>query len=107
MATFGDLLGMARKSSGRFAEWLRIAEPELAARVADAAAEAGVTPAGYVRLSVADFSRHADEEEWATLSSTLKDTEDPGLVCLLSMVHWRLTRKCCEAHRGALQAHAC
>lgn len=100
MATFGDLLAMARKSSLRFTDWLRVAEPSLAEKVAEAAAASNLTPAGYVRVAVADFSRFADEEEWATLSSTLKDSEDPGLACLLSMIHWRLTRRCCESHRA-------
>jgi hypothetical protein len=104
MATFGDLLGLARKSSFRFAEWLKVAEPSLADKVAEAAAAANLTPAGYVRVAVADFSRFADEEEWATLSSTLKDSEDPGLACLLSMIHWRLTRQCCERHRTVGEA---
>ncbi len=100
MATFGDLLGLARKSSLRFTEWLEVAEPSLADKVAHAANASNLTPAGYVRVAVADFSRFADEEEWATLSSTLKDSEDPGLACLLSMIHWRLTRNCCETHRA-------
>lgn len=100
MATFGDLLAMARRSSPRFTEWLKVAEPSLADKVAVAAAAANLTPAGYVRVAVADFSRFADEEEWATLSSTLKDSEDPGLACLLSMIHWRLTRRSCESHRA-------
>ena len=104
MATLGDLLGVARRSSIRFTEWLRVTEPDLAAQVAQAAAEGGLTPAGYVRVAIADFSRLADEEEWATLSSTLKNSDDPGLACLLSMVHWRLTRQCCEAHRAAFEA---
>ena len=100
MATFGDLLGLARKSSLRFTEWLKVAEPSLADRVTQAADASNLTPAGYVRVAVADFSRFADEEEWATLSSTLKDSDDPGLACLLSMIHWRLTRQCCDRHRA-------
>lgn len=100
MATFGDLLGLARKSSLRFTQWLEVAEPSLADRVAQASADSNLTPAGYVRVAVADFSRFADEEEWATLSSTLKDSEDPGLACLLSMIQWRLTRPCCDSHRA-------
>ena len=106
MATLGDLLGAARKSSVRFAEWLRVTDPDFAAQVAQAASERGITPAGYVRVAIADFSRLADEDEWATLSSTLKNSEDPGLACLLSMVHWRLTRQCCEAHRAEFQTQA-
>ena len=94
----GDLLASARQSSGRFQKWLAMAEPELAARVDAAAARVSVTPTTYVRMAMADFARLAREEDWATLTSNLKRTDDPGTACLLAMVDWRLTAKACSQH---------
>ena len=61
-------------------------------------ASAACTPTGYVRAAMADFNRFASEEDWATLTSTLKTTDDPGTLCLLGMVHWRLTARGCAEH---------
>jgi len=94
----GDLLGAARRSAGSFQSWLEVAEPELAAAVERRADRLGLTPAAFVRMAVADFGRHADEEDWATLISALRDSEDPGTICLTAMVHWRLTASGCDAH---------
>lgn len=91
MPILGDVLAAARRSSGAFLCWLDAADPELAARVAEAAARWGVTSTGFVRTAVADFNRFASEEDWATLTSHLKNTDDPGTACLLGMTHWRLT----------------
>ena len=98
MPMLGDLLAAARASAGTFQAWLESADPQLAAAVASAAARVGVSPAGFVRGAVADFSRLAAEEDWATLVSSMRDDEDPGTVCLLAMVHWRLTVRGCGDH---------
>lgn len=101
MPMLGDLLGAARRSAASFRAWLEACEPELAAAMGEAAAAMGVSPNGYVRIAVADFSRFASEEDWATLTSSLRDSEDPGTTCLLAMVHWRLTVAGCGAHSHA------
>ena len=106
MATLGDLLAAARSSSGGFQAWLEASEPELAAQVAEAAAGTGLSPTGYVRAAVADFSRFASEEDWATLTSSLRDSDDPGTTCLLAMVDWRLTAAGCGAHSHAHHQHS-
>ena len=98
MAILGDLLAAARASSGAFEKWMKVSDPELAALVRDAASRDGLTPAGFVRSAVADFSRFASEEDWATLTSSLRDSSDPGTICLLAMVHWRLTVRGCGDH---------
>jgi hypothetical protein len=105
MPMLGDMLAAARDASGSFQAWLRASEPVLAAQVQAAAEEIGVTPTGYVRAAVADFSRHASEEDWATLTSSLRDSDDPGTVCLLAMVHWRLTAEGCNAHSHSRRHH--
>ncbi len=92
MPMLGDLLAAARRSSGGFARWLAAADPEMAARVDEAAARWGLDATGFVRVAIADFDRFAAEEDWATLSSHLKNTDDPGTVCLLGMTHWQLSR---------------
>ena len=55
-------------------------------------------PTGFVRAAMSDFNRFAAEEDWATLTSSLRDTDDPGTTCLLAMVHWRLTVRGCGEH---------
>lgn len=98
MPMLGDLLAAARASTGGFEAWLAASDPGLAREVAAAAARAGQTPTGFVRLAVADFARLAGEEDWATLISSLRDSGDPGTVCLLAMVHWRLNVAACHHH---------
>ena len=104
MAMLGDLLAAARDSSAAFHGWLEASDADLAARVAAAAAREKLTPAGFVRAAVADFARVAAEEDWATLTSSLRDNADPGTICLLAMVHWRLTVRGCGDH-SFRQAH--
>ncbi|MBX9896768.1 MAG: hypothetical protein K2Y17_02525 [Qipengyuania sp.] len=98
MNTLGDLLAAARGSAGGFQAWLHRFEPELAIQVEQAAGQTRLSPTGYVRAAIADFSRLASEEDWATLMSSLRDSEDPGMVCLRAMVDWRLTAHACHAH---------
>lgn len=98
MPMLGDLLAAARETSGTFETWLERSDPELAAEVAAAAAAQGRTATGFVRSAIAEFGRFAAEEDWATLTSSLRDSDDPGTVCLLAMVHWRLTVRGCGAH---------
>lgn len=98
MAMLGDLLAAARSEAGSFQSWLGAAEPSLAAQVREAAAESGLSPAGYARAAVADFARFASEEDWATLVSSLRDSADPGTLCLLAMVNWRLSVTVCGDH---------
>ena len=98
MAMLGDLLAAARDASGDFQAWLEASDPDLAAAVVGAASREGLTPAGFVRAAVADFSRFASEEDWATLTSSIRDSGDPGTVCLHAMVHWRLTVRGCDHH---------
>lgn len=94
----GDILAAARNSSGRFQGWLTASDPELAAQVAERAAADGVGPASYVRAAVAGFASRASEEDWATLTSSMRDSDDPGTTCLLAMVHWRLSAPDCGCH---------
>jgi hypothetical protein len=91
MPMLGDLLAAARDSAGAFQAWLAASDPELATRVTEAAAHEGDSPAAFVRAAVSDFSRFASEEDWATLTSRLRSGgDDPGTVCLVAMVEWRL-----------------
>lgn len=93
MPMLGDLLAAARRSSGEFARWLVATDPEMAAQVAETATRWGVSETSFVRTAMADFSRYASEEDWATLTSHLKNTDDPGTACLMGMTHWRLVNK--------------
>jgi hypothetical protein len=98
MPLLGDLLAAARDGAGNFQPWLKGAHPDLAGAVERAAIAEGMTSTSYVRAAISDFSRSASEEDWATLTSNLKRTEDPGTACLLAMVDWRLTALACAEH---------
>jgi hypothetical protein len=98
MPLLGDMLAEARNSSGSFQAWLERSAPALASEVKQAAAREDMTPTTYVRMAMSDFNRFAAEEDWATLTSSLKSTDDPGTACLLAMVHWRLTVPGCREH---------
>jgi hypothetical protein len=90
MALLGDILGEARRSSGTFHLWLREAMPELTAEIEVASRRAGESTSEYVRGALSAFSQLASEQEWANLTSRMQDSSDPGTVCLLVMVRWRL-----------------
>ena len=98
MPMLGDLLAAARDGAGSFQPWLEVANPDMAAAVELAASAEVMSPTSYVRAAISDFARFASEEDWATLTSTLKRTEDPGAACLLAMVDWRLTTTACPEH---------
>lgn len=106
MPMLGDLLAAARQSSGSFQTWIKHSDPTLAAEVEQAAEAQGMTPTGYVRAAISDFNRFAAEEDWATLISSLRDSDDPGTVCVLAMVHWRLTVGGCAQHSSRCAALA-
>jgi hypothetical protein len=92
MAMLGDILAAARRSAPEVERWLAEADPDLAARLRAAAMREGETPAAWLRIAVADFGRFADEEDWATLTSRLRDAAAPGTACLVAMLEWRLAR---------------
>ena len=98
MPMLGDILGAARTASAGFQAWLDRSNPEVAGAVKRAADTHRITPTGYVRMAIADFNRFASEEDWATLTSSLKNTDDPGTTCLLAMAHWRLNVRGCSEH---------
>jgi hypothetical protein len=98
MAMLGDILAAARRSAPQVEQWLAQSDPELAARLDAAARAEGETPAAWLRIAVADFGRFASEEDWATLTSRLRDAESPGSTCLVAMLEWRL------AHTPAIPA---
>lgn len=101
----GDLLAAARASAGSFYYWLERSDPMLAEKASAAAQREGLDTSAFLRVAVADFSRFASEEDWATLVSSLRDSGDPGADCLLAMLHWRLTARACDAHSlGGLEA---
>ena len=100
MPMMGDLLAAARDNAGGFEKWLECADRDAAGRLRNAASANNVTPSAFVRKSVAEFSRFAAEEDWSTLISGMRDSDDPGMTCLLAMVDWRLTATTCADHRA-------
>ena len=90
MVMLGDILAQARRSTTGLRDWLQDADPPLMARIETEAARLGESPTAFVRAAIADFDRLATEEDWATLTSGLRNTWDPGRVFLAGMVKWRL-----------------
>ncbi|MEF2070617.1 hypothetical protein [Consotaella aegiceratis] len=93
MMMLGDILAEARRSSGTVVRWIADNDPDRAASIETAAARLGETVPSFVRGAVADFSQFGSEDDWADLTSRLRATDDPGRVCLFTMLDWRLVRE--------------
>lgn len=93
MAMLGDILAAASRSTGGVERWLRADHPRLHEAVDQAAASEGTSVSGFARMAVVDFSELANEEDWASLTSRLRDSPDPGVACLLTMLEWRIAAK--------------
>jgi hypothetical protein len=103
MATLGEVLARARRGAGELEAWVRDADRDLSERLQQAARSLDLTAAGYARMAVADFARLADEEDWASLMSRLRDSPDPGMICLAQMVGWRIEARGCARHAANAQ----
>ena len=95
--------GKAKKSRGERTVRSFAAEKTEVARYSSAVDRAFALARRRIRqsgtfMAVADFSRLASEEDWASLVSALRDSADPGRLCLMAMVDWRLTATNCQAH---------
>lgn len=106
MLMLGDILAEARRSAAGFERLVETADPVLSQEMRAAAQHSGDTVAGFARAAVADFSRFADEEDWAQLTRIIRDDADPGTVCIIAMVRWRLAAKTCESHSPRLPGGA-
>lgn len=98
MLMLGDMLGAARRSAAGFEKLVEAVDPALSLELRAAARNSGDSSAGFARAAVADFSRFADEEDWAQLTRIVRDDEDPGIACMLAMVRWRLAARTCGSH---------
>jgi hypothetical protein len=84
----GDILRATRDEAARLETWLTQEDPELARRLG--LGQSGGAPfADRLRAAVAEFSALASEEDWAHLTSRLRDSDDPGRACLVEMLRWR------------------
>jgi hypothetical protein len=90
--TFGEVLAAIRSSGEGAESWLAPAAPAIWAQVRIDAARLGVSTADYVQDAVAAFSEGASGEDWASLTSHLRDADDPGRACAIDMIAWRLSR---------------
>jgi hypothetical protein len=62
----------------------------LAAQVAAAAAESGVTPGRFVAGCVGRFVQEAPGEEWTTVMGQMERSDNPGAALLRRMVEFGL-----------------
>ena len=88
----GEVLAAARNSGDGIKDWLAPAEPEIWDALGKAAEAEGMDHAAFARMAVADFSNNAPEDDWATMMGRIRDAQDPGQACLLSMITWRLSK---------------
>jgi hypothetical protein len=89
MPMLGDILSNARRSAVDVEQWLKASDHQLFRHLAEAAAAEGVSVHGFVRMAVADFGQFATEEDWTTLVARLRDSDVPGVTCLIAMLKWR------------------
>ncbi|WP_435203109.1 hypothetical protein [Qipengyuania sp. 902] len=101
----GDYLALAKNAGADIQGWLAGSGPVQARALEKLAANENITPARAARMAVADFSRFASEEDWATLISHVRDAADPALVCLGAIVDWRLSQKPCSKHQTRKHPH--
>ena len=73
-----------------------VASSFLADYRAAAAEREALSPQGFVRAAVGEFSRNADPDEWTLLMTRLRDCDDPAAACLEMMIERRLALE--EAH---------
>ncbi|HEY6630069.1 MAG TPA: hypothetical protein VIZ90_01325 [Rhizobiaceae bacterium] len=86
----GDVLAAASRSGVGMDEWLQPADPLLWSALNAAAEGENIDPSEFARASIAEFSERATEEDWAMLMSRMREDDDPGRACLLTMMRWRL-----------------
>lgn len=101
----GDYLALAKNAGADIQGWLAAAGPGQARALEKLAATEKISPARAARIAVADFSRFASEEDWATLISHVRDAADPALACLGAIVDWRLSQKPCSKHQTRKYPH--
>lgn len=89
-STLGDFLAFNRRSSADLRAWLQAQDPMLIDRLAKEAETRGETIAQFLRIATADFMAEADEESWTSLISALRDGADPGAVCVVRMMDFRV-----------------
>lgn len=89
MVMLGDLLATVRRGPGELEQWLCDHDPVLAARLTAAAEANGCSPGEWLRTAVADFSNGASGEDWATVTSALRDSDDPGAEFVAAVLRWR------------------
>lgn len=87
--TLGDLVSDAAAAS-RVEPWLAVSDPELGARVAEAAAAAGEEVSEFVRQAVAAFVADADDGRWTQLVSTAQGAEDAALAAISQILRSKL-----------------
>lgn len=89
VSTLGDII-----ADGQAAEllesWLTAADPDLARRLAAAAASADTPVPVFVRQAVADFVREANDERWTQLISATQGADDPSLAALAALLRSKI-----------------
>lgn len=84
----GDILGAARRSAISLPDWIERRAPELARRCAEVAGKNGIS--NWLQSTVGWFELHATGDDWADLTSKMRDSEAPGEIFLITMVEKRL-----------------
>ena len=86
----GELLALGSTSSAALKGWLIGEHETLAHRLQREADVRGESMAQFVRIAVSDFMAEADDENWTSLISTVRDASDPGAACLAMVTDFRV-----------------
>jgi hypothetical protein len=96
----GQTLNELARTSDESAALALLPDLVMLARVRSAAAAAGLSLNQYVLAACRAFLDRAEEEEWATLMSRLRDGAEPGVTLVAMAVQRRLDAGACGCGRG-------
>lgn len=86
----GDLIAALERPEV-IADVLSSLRPDLAAKVAERAAQASMSVGDFSAGAVRAFLDEADDELWFQLLTVIRKSEDPGLSAVQTILRWVVT----------------
>jgi hypothetical protein len=90
--TLGDLIAHLDRP-GVAAGVLTTLEPGLRARIEERAAESSIAVADFAAGAVREFIERGDDELWFQLLTIIRQSDDPGLAAVQTILAWVVTEK--------------
>jgi hypothetical protein len=85
----GELLA-GEAASADLTAWLAAQDKSLISCIEREAGLRRESVAQFLRIAASDFFAEADQEDWTSLMSAMRDAEDPGAACVARVVAFRL-----------------